>query len=79
MARTFRKIPEKHYATDHRGGPKTRRDGTRIEKHLKRADVYSGWADEGMWNRKAKAQNKRRVQKHNRRLLNGETKDYEQQ
>lgn len=70
MSRTFRNIPKMHYATDHRGEPETRRDGIRIEKHLKRLDGYSGWADEGMWNRKAKAANKRCVSRHNRRIAN---------
>lgn len=70
MSRTFRKVPKMHYATDHRGEPERRHDGVRVEKHLKRLDGYSGWADEGMWNRKSKAANKRNISRRNRRIAN---------
>jgi hypothetical protein len=46
------------------------RDGIRRETHLRRADKYVGWTDDGIWNRDSKRRNKRMVSKHNRRVLN---------
>lgn len=77
MSRTIRHYPSgyKQWRVADKNPVEQGRDGAlKLEKHLKRADRYTGWTDDGIWTPEAKRRNKRKVSRENRHKADREVR-----
>jgi len=80
VARTIRKYPSGYkqwHQADNNPVEQGRDGALKLEKHLKRADRYTGWTDDGIWTASAKHRNKRKVNRENRHRENAAVKNEE--